>query len=68
MAGFWLVQVKSKQEAIDWASRAPFGEGAEVEIRQVFETSDFPPEVFSAEDAAREQALRDQVQRRTSTA
>jgi hypothetical protein len=68
VAGFWLVQVKSKQEAIDWASRAPFGEGAEVEIRQVFETSDFPPEVFSAEDAAREQALRDQVQRRISTA
>ncbi len=68
VAGFWVVQVKSKQEAIDWASRAPFGEGAEVEIRQVFEASDFPPEVFSAEDAAREQALRDQVQRRTSTA
>ena len=68
VAGFWLVQVKSKQEAIDWASRAPFGEGAEVEIRQVFDASDFPPEVFSAEDAAREQALRDQVQRRTSTA
>jgi len=66
VAGFWLIQVKSKQEAIDWASRAPFGEGAEVEIRQVFEASDFPPELFSAEDAAREQALRDELQRKAA--
>ncbi len=64
MAGFWLIQVKSKQEAIDWASRAPFGEGAEVEIRQVFEASDFPPDLFPPEDAAREQALRDELQRK----
>jgi len=66
VAGFWLIQVKSKQEAIDWAYRAPFGEGAEVEIRQVFEASDFPPELFSAEDAAREQALRDELQRKAA--
>ena len=58
--------MKSKREAIDWASRAPFGEGAEVEIRQVFEASDFPPELFSAEDAAREQALRDELQRKAA--
>ena len=66
VAGFWLIQVKSKQQAIDWASRAPFGEGAEVEIRQVFEASDFPPELFSPEDAAREQALRDELQRKAA--
>jgi hypothetical protein len=66
VAGFWLIQVKSKQEAIDWASRAPFGEGAGVEIHQVFEASDFPPELFSAEDAAREQALRDKLQRKAA--
>ena len=66
IAGFWLIQVKSKQEAIDWASRAPFGDGAQIEIRQVFEASDFPPEVFSAEDAAREQALRDEAQRKAA--
>ena len=64
IASFWLIQVKSKQEAIDWASRAPFGEGAEVEIRQVFEASDFPPDLFPPEDAAREQALRDELQRK----
>jgi hypothetical protein len=40
VAGFWLWQVKSKAEAIEWLKRAPFREG-EVEIRQVFETADF---------------------------
>src|SRR5438093_13087011 len=37
IAGFWLWQVKSKAEAIEWLKRAPFGGGTEVEIRQVFE-------------------------------
>src|ERR671915_2479571 len=37
MAGFWLWQVASKEEAIEWGKKAPFGDGAEVEIRQVFE-------------------------------
>jgi hypothetical protein len=40
VAGFWIWQVKSKQEAIDWLKRAPF-EDTEVEIRQVFEAEDF---------------------------
>src|SRR5262247_31438 len=40
VAGFWLWQVKSKEEAIEWLKRAPFQEG-DVEIRQVFETDDF---------------------------
>lgn len=40
VAGFWLWQVKSLQEAVDWLKRAPFKEG-EVEIRQVFEADDF---------------------------
>src|SRR2546428_1168054 len=42
VAGFWLWQVKSKEEAIEWLKRAPFREG-EVEIRQVFEAEDFGP-------------------------
>src|SRR5687768_12197397 len=41
VAGFWLWQVKSREEAIEWVKRAPFGPGAEIEIRQVFETEDF---------------------------
>jgi hypothetical protein len=41
IAGYWLWQVKSKEEAVEWLKRAPFKEG-EVEIRQVFELEDFP--------------------------
>jgi len=41
VAGFWLIQVKSKQEAIEWMKRAPFDGGAEIELRQVFEMEDF---------------------------
>jgi hypothetical protein len=40
VAGFWLIQVKSKAEAIEWARRVPFVDG-EIEIRQVFELEDF---------------------------
>ena len=45
VAGFWLIQVKSKQEAIEWVKRVPFTGEAEVEIRQVFEAEDFGPEL-----------------------
>jgi hypothetical protein len=65
IAGFWIIGVKSKGEAIDWASRAPF-EGGTIEIRQLFEASDFPPEILPAEDAARETAWRE-AQQRNST-
>jgi hypothetical protein len=41
IAGFCIWQVKSREEAIEWVRRAPFGHGAEIEIRQVFEASDF---------------------------
>jgi hypothetical protein len=44
VAGFWLIQAKSKEEAIEWVKRAPFQEG-EVEIRQVFEAEDFGAEL-----------------------
>jgi len=67
IAGFWLIQVKSKEEAIEWVKRCPNplpGGEAEIEIRQVFEASDFPADIFPAEDAAREQALRDQLPRK----
>ena len=43
IAGFWLWQVKSKDEAIEWLKRAPFDGGTEVEIRQVMEAEDFGP-------------------------
>src|SRR5260370_3218212 len=41
IAGFWLWQVRSMEEAVEWLKRSPFGGGAEVEIRQVFEAEDF---------------------------
>jgi len=44
IAGFWLIQVKSREEALEWASRYPLAEGEIVEIRPVFENTDFPPE------------------------
>jgi hypothetical protein len=45
IGGYWLIQAKSKEEAVEWASRCPAPEGDMIEIRQVFEMTDFPPEV-----------------------
>ena len=60
VAGFWIWQVKSKGEAIEWLKRAPFDGGTEVEIRQIFETEDFgaelTPELRQQEDRLRVQA------------
>src|SRR5437867_8833631 len=53
VAGFWLWQVRSKEEAIEWLKRAPFQEG-EVEIRQVFETADLAPSDPTGEIMKRE--------------
>ena len=49
VGGYWMIQVKSKAEAIEWARRCPAGENEMIEIRQVFETSDFGPEVAKEE-------------------
>ena len=59
IAGFWLWQVKSLDEAIEWLKRAPF-EGTEVEIRQVFEAADFGDE-FTPELREQEERVRAQV-------
>ena len=45
IAGFWIIQVKSKEEALEWAKRCPLPENGLMEIRQVFENTDFPPEL-----------------------
>ena len=70
IAGFWLIQAKSMDEAVEWVKRAPF-ESSDVEIRQVFEAEDFGelakkvPEVFEAERKFRErqEAARVEAQR-----
>ena len=58
VAGFWIWQCKSKEEAIEWLKRAPFDGGAEVEIRQVFEEEDFGAE-FTPELRAQEARVRE---------
>jgi hypothetical protein len=62
VAGFWLWQVKSKEEAIEWLKRAPFDGGTEIELRQVFEADDFgdefTPELREQERKAWEQAAK----------
>ena len=67
IAGFWILQVKSKEEAIEWIKRAPnpFPEGeSEIEIRQVFEAEDFGEE-FTPELRAQEERLRAEVAARS---
>jgi hypothetical protein len=48
LGGYWMIQVKSKAEAIEWASRCPAGDNEVIEIRQVQELSDFPADVQQA--------------------
>jgi len=60
VAGFWLWQVRSLEEAIEWLKRAPFADGDEVEVRQVFENDDFG-EAFTPELREQEERIRTQV-------
>jgi hypothetical protein len=63
IAGFWLWQVRSMEEAVEWVKRIPNPDGvaeAEIEIRQVFETDDFGP-ILTPEIRAQEERLRAQV-------
>jgi len=60
VGGFWLIQMGSLDEAIDWMKRAPFDGGAEIEIRQVFEAEDFG-EALTPELREQEQRLRAQA-------
>ena len=48
IGGYWMIQVKSKEEAVEWAKRAPMGDNEIIEVRQVHEMSDFPPDVQAA--------------------
>ena len=48
IGGYWLIQAKSKEEAVAWASRCPAGDGDVIEVRQVYEMSEYPAEVQEA--------------------
>jgi hypothetical protein len=54
LGGYWMINVKSKQEAIDWAKKAPMGEDEIIEVRQVQEFEDFPQDVQEAAGGFRE--------------
>ena len=60
IAGYWMWQVRSMDEAVEWLKRAPFDGGTEIEMRPVFEASDFGEE-FTPELRERDQRLREQI-------
>jgi hypothetical protein len=66
IAGFWLWQVRSMDEAIEWLKRSPFDGGAEVEVRPVFEAEDFGAEL-TPELRAQEERLRKEVEKRKAS-
>ena len=68
VAGYWIWQVKSKEEAIEWVKRCPnpTGEEGEIEIRQVFEAEDFGSE-FTPELREQEERLRAQIDAKKSS-
>ena len=66
IAGYWIIQVKSLDEAVEWAKRIPgFADGEHVEIRRVAEISDFE-DVMSPETIARERAMADQLSKKAN--
>lgn len=68
LAGFWILEVKSREEAIEWVKRIPnpMGEESVVEIRQVFSAEDFAPADPTGELMAAEERLRAQVEERNA--
>jgi hypothetical protein len=64
IAGFWLWNVKSMDEAVEWLKRAPFDGGTEIEIRPVFETEDFG-DAMTPELREQEERLRAEVEKRS---
>jgi hypothetical protein len=67
IAGFWLWQVKSIDEAVEWLKRAPFDGGAEIEIRKVAENDDFG-EAFTPEQREKEDKLRAELAKKAKKA
>ena len=66
VAGFWIWQVKSMEEAVEWLKRAPFERGTEVEIRQVGELSEVSPDILAPEEASRRQAVKDEIRQKSA--
>ena len=60
IGGCWIINANSKQEAVDWAKRCPAADGDIIEVRQVFEMSDCPPDVQKAADSS---TVREEVEK-----
>ncbi|MBN6055149.1 YciI family protein [Nonomuraea sp. RK-328] len=69
IAGFWIIQVRSREEAVEWALRMPLPpdhpDGVGLEVWQVFDASEMPEETLPPETAARQQAVRESLERGT---
>lgn len=66
IAGFWLWQVRSMEEAVEWLKRAPFDDGTEIELRPVYEVEDFG-DTLTPEMKEREERLRRQVEKQKAS-
>lgn len=64
VGGYWIIEAKSKEEAVGWARRCPAGDGDVIEVRQVFEASEFPADVQKAADSP---TVRTQVEKRKAS-
>jgi hypothetical protein len=63
IGGYWMLQVKSKAEAVEWAKRCPADEDNVIELRQVYEAEDFSSDTLTPEIAAREKALGEELKK-----
>jgi hypothetical protein len=54
IGGYWIIQVRSREEAIEWARRAPMANNEIIEVRQIYEMGDFPPDVQKAAEGFKE--------------
>jgi hypothetical protein len=65
MGGYWVIQVKSREEAIEWAKRVPARDARKIELRQIFEMTDFPADVQKAADNPAVRATIERVEKST---
>jgi hypothetical protein len=63
IGGYWIIQVKSREEAIEWAKRVPSHDARKVELRQIFEMTDFPADVQKAADSPEVRATIERIEK-----
>jgi hypothetical protein len=67
IGGYWMIQVKSREEAIEWAKRVPPHDARKVELRQIFEMTDFPADVQEAADSPATRSTIDRIEKQSRT-